>query len=301
MKKIILLAGGSGLIGTRLTTILQEQQYTVRLLTRTPRNTNEFKWNPINGEIDDSALQNVDYVVNLAGAGIADKRWTAARKRAIVESRVQAAQVLADAFVRTAVLPKAYVSASAIGFYGNSGEQLMTESDSPVENTFMVECCRQWEAAADIVASLGVRTVKLRIGVVMAKEGGALAEIVKPLRWGLGAYFGSGHAWWSWIHLDDVCRSMLWAIENPAAAGVYNIVAPKPVRGVELVHAAAKAMKQPAIFLPAPSIALQLMLGEMSAVVLNSNHVSSRKIEQAGFKFLYPGLPDAMAAIFSAE
>ncbi len=152
MKKIILLAGGSGLIGTRLTTILQEQQYTVRLLTRTPRNTNEFKWNPINGEIDDSALQNVDYVVNLAGAGIADKRWTAARKRAIVESRVQAAQVLADAFVRTRGLPKAYVSASAIGFYGNSGEQLMTESDSPVENTFMVECCRQWEAAADIVA-----------------------------------------------------------------------------------------------------------------------------------------------------
>jgi uncharacterized protein len=132
MKKIILLAGGSGLIGTRLTTILQEQQYTVRLLTRTPRNTNEFKWNPIKGEIDDSALQNVDYVVNLAGAGIADKRWTAARKRAIVESRVQAAQVLADAFVRTGTLPKAYVSASAIGFYGNSGEQLMTESDSPV-------------------------------------------------------------------------------------------------------------------------------------------------------------------------
>lgn len=298
MGKIILLAGGSGLIGTRLAEILRAQQYSVRLLTRNPHGLNEFKWNPLKGEIDEAALHNVDYVVNLAGAGIADKRWTASRKREIVESRVQAARVLAEAFQKMPEKPKVYVSASAIGFYGNSGERLMSETDAPVETTFMVECCRQWEAAADMVADIGIRTVKLRFGVVLSKDGGALAEILKPLRFGLGAYFGNGHAWWSWIHLDDTCRSILWAIENPEADGVFNTVTPNPVRGIELVHSAAKAMKQPAIFLPAPAVVMKLALGEMSAVILNSNLVSSKKIEQGGFKFLYPELSVAMNAVF---
>lgn len=300
MGKIILLAGGSGLIGTRLAFLLREQGYLVRLLTRTPGNVDEFKWNPLKGELDESALQNIDYVVNLAGAGIADKRWTPDRKREIIESRVQAAQVLVNAFTRLNIKPKAYISASAIGYYGNSGEQLLTEADAPVDNSFMVGCCQQWESAADTVAALGIRTVKLRIGIVLAKEGGALAEIVKPLRLGLGTYFGNGQAWWSWIHREDLCRMILWAIEKPEISGVFNAVAPNPVRGLDLVHATAQAIKQKAVFLPAPRVVLQLMLGEMAVVVLNSNHVSAGKVERAGFEFLYPDLQGALAAIFQA-
>ena len=301
MSKVILLAGGSGLIGARLAAMLRMRQYNVRLLTRSPRREGDFKWDPMHGELDESALQGVDYVVNLAGAGIADKRWTPNRKREIIESSVQAAKMLVDAFGRSSQNPKAYISASAIGYYGNAGERIMNESDAPVEDGFMVDCCQKWEQAADGIAALGIRTVKLRIGVVLAKEGGALAEIIKPLHFGLGAYFGDGKAWWSWIHRDDVCSMMIWAIENPEIAGVYNAVAPMPVRGKEMLQATAAAMQQPAIFLPVPSIALRVVLGKMSAVVLNSNRISAEKIVQAGFQFQYPDLKGALATVFSKK
>lgn len=297
-EPLVLLAGGTGLIGTRLADLLRERRYQVRLLTRSPRNPGEFKWDPMRGEIDDAALDGVDVIINLAGAGIADKRWTPARKRLIVESRVLAAQVLATAISRSGHQPKTYISASAIGYYGNSGEKEMKESDAPVDDNFLADCCRQWEQAADLVASLNIRTVKFRIGVVLAKEGGALAEILKPLRFGLGAYFGDGQAWWSWIHRDDVCNMMFWAMENPDVRGVFNAVAPKPVRGKDMVRAISRAMRQPAVFLPAPGFALRILLGKMSAVVLNSNRISAQKIEKAGFTFQYPALLLALAAVF---
>jgi uncharacterized protein (TIGR01777 family) len=154
-------------------------------------------------------------------------------------------------------------------------------------------------AAAAGVAALGIRTAVLRIGVVMAKEGGALAEFVKPLRFGLGAYFGDGRAWYSWIHRDDLCRIFLWAMENPSVSGVYNAVAPHPARNSDLVRAAAKAMRQWAVFVPAPSFAMRLVFGEMSAVILNSNLVSADKLLKAGFSFKYPDLEGALADIFS--
>ncbi|GAB4491348.1 MAG: TIGR01777 family oxidoreductase [Saprospiraceae bacterium] len=295
---IILLAGGTGLIGTRLAEILREKGHTVRLLTRSPKGENQFIWNPAAGILDEAALQNVDFVVNLAGAGIADERWTAARKREIIESRVQSARTLRDAFSRLGIRPKAYLSASAIGYYGNSGERRMTEADAPVDNSFMVECCRQWETAADEVAALGIRTVKFRIGVVLAKEGGALAEFVKPLRFGLGVYFADGQAWYSWIHLDDVCRFFIWAAENSSIEGVFNAVAPQPVRNKDLVKAIAKAMRRPAIFAPASAFVMRLALGEMSAVILNSNLVSSEKAIQAEFQFQYPDLATSLNQIF---
>jgi uncharacterized protein (TIGR01777 family) len=298
MSKTVLLAGGSGLIGKRLAQMLREKGYSVRVLTRSPKGDNQFFWNPAKGEIDERALQSIDCVINLAGAGIADKRWTAARKRELIESRVQSARTLRDAFLRTGFRPQAYSSTSAIGCYGNTGEQIMSESDVPVDQSFMVECCQQWEAAADEVAALGIRTVKARIGIVLAKEGGALAEFVKPLRFGLGAYFADGQAWYSWIHLDDVCRFFIYAIENQKVEDVFNLVSPNPVRNKDLVKAIAKTMRQPAIFAPAPAFALQLMLGEMSAVVLNSNNVSSKKLQQAGFQFQYPDLKEALEAIF---
>lgn len=298
MGKTILLAGGTGLIGSRLAEILHEQGYNVRVFSRSPKGEGQFAWNPAAASLDDTALQGVDIVVNLAGAGIADKRWTADRKRELVDSRVQSARTLRDAFIRTGFRPKAYLSASAIGYYGNSGERVMTETDAPVDSNFLVECSQKWEQAADEVAAVGIRTVKFRIGIVLAKEGGALPEIVKPLRFGIGTYFADGQAWWSWVHLDDVCRMFVWAIENQQIEGVFNAVAPNPVRGIELVKATAKAMRQPAVFVPAPAFTLQIALGEMSAVVLNSNHISAEKILRTGFEFRYPELEGALEAIF---
>lgn len=294
----VLLAGGSGLIGSRLAAMLLEKGYSIRILSRSPKGQGQFLWDPAAGTIDNAALQNVDCVINLAGTGIADRRWTKARKRRLIESRVQTARTLRNAFERTGLRPRAFLSSSAIGFYGNSGERRMTEAGPPVDNSFMVKCCRQWEAAADEVAALGIRTVKLRIGIVLTREGGALAEFVKPLRFGVGGYFADGQAWYSWIHLDDVCRLFIWAMENPAVEGVFNAVAPHPVRNKELLKAIARAMHQPAIFVPAPAFAMRLVLGEMAAVVLNSNRIASEKVVQAGFHFQYPDLKGALEQIF---
>lgn len=298
MTPTVLLAGGTGLIGSRLADMLREQDYSVRILSRYPKGDGQFFWNPADGALDTAALQGVDYVINLAGAGIAEKRWTAARKRLLIESRVQSARTLRDAFERAGLLPDAYLSASAIGYYGNSGERWMRETDEPVDNDFMVECCRQWESAADEVAALGIRTAKLRVGIVLAKQGGALAEFVKPVRFGIGGYFADGQAWYSWIHLDDVCRFYIWALENPGIHGVYNVVAPHPARNKDFVKTIAQAMHRPVLLAPAPALVMRLALGEMASAVLNSNRISVEKASHAGFHFLYPDLKNALEHIF---
>jgi len=294
----ILIAGGTGLIGDRLSALLQQKGYTVRLLSRHPKGAGQYAWDPAKGTLDETALEGVDAVINLAGAGIADGRWTAARKQLIIDSRVESARVLRNAFQKRNILPKTYLSASAIGYYGDSGEQWMYEDTPPADDSFMVQCCVAWENAAEAIGALGIRTVIVRIGVVLAKDGGALPEFVKPLRFGLGAYFGNGQAWYSWIHLEDVCRVFIWALENQQIEGIFNAVAPNPARNKDLVKATAKAMRQPAIFAPAPPFALRLMLGEMSAVVLNSNRVSDEKLRAAGFGFSYPVLENALGEVF---
>ncbi|MCA0238341.1 MAG: TIGR01777 family oxidoreductase [Bacteroidetes bacterium] len=294
-----LLAGGTGFIGARLTEMLRQQGHTVRLLSRQPKGPDQFAWDLNAGTMDERALQGVDYLINLTGAGIADKRWTTARKKELIESRTKSAQVLAEAIRKSGRRPKALVSAAAIGYYGNSGEKEMLESDLPVGNGFMVDCCERWEQAADEIAQLSIRTVKLRIGIVLGKEGGALREMLKPFLFGIGAYFGNGQAWYSWIHRDDICRMMIWALEQDEVEGVFNAVAPNPVRNKTLVQAIARARKKPAILMPVPAFALKIALGEMSATILNSNRVSSEKVEQAGFTFLYPGVNEALEAIFT--
>jgi uncharacterized protein (TIGR01777 family) len=297
----ILIAGGSGLIGSQLAELLRQSGHQIRLLSRSPKGDVQFYWDPAKGEIDTKSLQGVDAVINLAGAGIADKRWTADRKKVLVESRVQSAALLFREMERMPNRPKTYLSASAVGIYGNSGEIWMREDSKPTEQSFMVDCCEQWEAAADTMMSLGIRIVKFRIGVVMAKEGGALAEIVKPLRFGLGAYFGNGQAWWPWIHREDVCRAFIWALDNQGVAGVFNLCSPNTARGKALVKSTAKAMRQVALFLPAPAFVLQLIFGEMSAVILNSNRVSSEKLIEAGFEFKWPELDSALVDIFAPK
>ncbi len=299
MSKNILIAGGSGLVGRRLQVILQRKGFQVRILTRSPKGATEFAWDPSRNFIDPQALENIDAVVNLAGAGIADKPWTATRKKELVESRVQSAAVLEQALRNASKPADSYISASAIGIYGNSGERMMAESDAPVDASFMVDCCQKWESAAGRIASLGIRTVLLRIGIVLSPDGGALPEVARPVRFGIGAYFGDGQAWWSWIHLDDLCEMIVWSLENEQASGVYNAVAPAPVRGKALVKAVARAMKRPAIPVPAPAFVLRAVLGEMSAVILNSNLVSADKVTAAGFTFKFPEVQDALNDLYN--
>lgn len=299
MSKNILIAGGSGLVGRRLQAILQQKGYQVRILSRSPKTSEEFAWDPSRNFIDPQALENIDAVVNLAGAGIADKPWTAARKKELIDSRVQSAAVLERALQNTTNPPPAYISASAIGIYGNSGEIMMSETTSPADSSFMVDCCQQWETAASRIASQGIRTVILRIGIVLSPDGGALAEVARPVRFGIGAYFGNGQAWWSWIHLDDLCDMIVWSVENEQASGIYNAVAPHPVRGKALVKAVARAMNRPAIPVPAPAFVLRAVLGEMSAVILNSNLVSADKVISAGFRFRFPEVQEALNDLYS--
>jgi uncharacterized protein len=294
---IILIAGGTGLIGTQLTGMARAAGHEVRILTRRPSAQGHFQWDPAAGTIDDAALDGVQVVINLAGAGIADKRWTEARKRELIESRIQSADTLRAALERTKKRPDVYVAASAIGIYGDSGETLVDETYQTDSQDFMVVCCRRWEEATQQVTALGIRTVTLRIGVVLAAAGGALQEFVRPLRLGVGGYFGDGQAWFSWIHYYDMCKMLLWAAQTPHLSGVYNAVAPHPVRNKPVVQAIGRAMGRWALYLPAPAWVMRLALGEMSAVVLNSNRVSAQRVLDAGFEFEYPDLDDALKNI----
>jgi uncharacterized protein len=283
MSKTVLIAGASGLVGTRLTQLLHDKGYkTIALSRKEDLSKGIYGWNPETGSINDESVKQADFVINLAGSGIADGRWTATRKKSIIDSRVKGAAVLKAAFLRTGKSPECYLSASAIGFYGNSGEREMTESDTPVDKTFKVETSLLWEKAAQEVAELGIRTFILRIGIVLSTEGGALKEIIKPLHFGLGAYFSDGKAWYPWVHIDDVCRMFIWAIENPAINGIYNGVTPNNVRNIDLVKQTAKAMNQWAVFIPAPAFALRLVFGEMADVILDSTKVSAGKLQKAG-------------------
>lgn len=299
MKRIVLLAGGSGMIGQRLSALLQNLGYEIRVLSRSPKGPNQFRWDPAKGEIDTRSLEGVHAVINLAGEGIASGRWTKARKRRIFESRVQSSLTLKNAAASLDSPPEVYISSSAIGYYGNTGEKKMVETDSPVEETFMVKVCREWEEGAYEMEKIGIRTVILRIGIVLAPEGGALKPLALPTSFGLAPYFGDGNAWWSWIHVQDLCRMFLFAIENSNVRGVFNAVGPNPVRNKTLIKAIARARGKWTIPAPAPAFALRLALGEMSATILNSNLVSADKIQKVGFSFDFREIDSALADLYT--
>lgn len=297
--KTVLIAGGTGMIGTPLAGMLRQSGHQVRILSRSSKRPDAYAWDPSIGQLDDAAMDGVDYLINLAGAGIADGRWTASRKQLIRDSRIQASETLATAIIRTGAKPKAYIGASAIGYYGDTGDQWNLETDPPGGEGFMPPVCVDWERSHASVAGLGIRTVVPRIGVVLDKSGGALPEIMRPLRFVVGTYFADGQAWYAWIHILDVCRFMVFALEQEGLSGVYNAVAPNPVRNKALVRAVAEAMGKSVLMAPAPAIALRMMLGEMADVVLNSNRVSAEKALHAGFLCTFPHLEDALADIFS--
>ena len=296
--KNILIAGGTGLIGTKLSQLLRGQGYNVRHLSRTADPNAEFPtfaWQPDKGTYDTKAFQNVDAIINLAGAGIVDKRWTAARKKVIIESRTMSNALIAHFLENEKHTVKAYISASAIGFYADRGAHLMTESDVAGKG-FLAESTVAWENAIEKVRQTSVRTVVLRIGIVLCTEGGALPEMLKPFMVRTGVYFGNGEQFISWIHIDDLVRMFQFAFENEKISGIFNAVAPEPVTNYAFTKAISEAKGGSYLLLPAPAFTLRLAMGEMADTVLGSTNVSSQKIENQEFTFDYT---TALAALKS--
>ncbi len=300
----ILITGGTGLVGAALTPHLLAQGHEVIILTRTPKtstekNTSYAVWDVKAQTIDDNAIAKADYIIHLAGAGVADKRWTEERKKEIVESRTESSKLLIKALKQTPNKVKAVISASAIGWYGDDKnlkpkKKCFTEDDL-ADSQFLGETCRLWEESINSVEQTGIRLVKLRTGIVLSNNGGALTEFKKPLHFGIAAILGSGKQVISWIHIEDLCRMFMYAIENEALRGAYNTVAPTPVRNKELTLTLAQKMRG-RFFIPlhVPAFVLKLMLGEMSVEVLKSATVSCEKIQGAGFTFFYRDIEGAL-------
>jgi hypothetical protein len=298
MQKRVLITGGTGLVGQRLSNILVKLGYQVSFLSREKSqipHIQVYQWNIREGYIEESAIQNTDYIIHLAGAGVADQAWTESRKKEILTSRTHSSELLAKYLKKYTHSVKAFVSASAIGIYGlDTGDTLVSEDSATESQDFLAEVTRQWEKSIDSVAELNIRTVKLRIGIVLSAEGGALAKIAQPIRWGAGAALGSGKQYMSWIHIEDLCQMFVYMLENEQLSGVYNAVGKQPVSNAEFTQAVAKTLHKP-LFLPnVPNFALKLMLGEMANIVTGGNRVSSQKIEATGFKFQYNTLAEAL-------
>ena len=287
----IAITGASGLIGSALVGHLKSEGHTVqRLVRRATVAPDEIQWDPKTGFVDIEALRGVDAVIHLAGVGVGDKRWTKRYKSEILNSRLLGTTAIANAVAE--VKPQVFISASAIGWYGDSGNRAVVESDS-VGNDFLAAVCREWEGAADLARD--VRTVKLRTGLVLDPTGGALGRMLPLFRFGLGGKLGSGKQWWSWITLHDVVRAIIFALEHPIA-GPVNLTTPNPVTNQEFTAALARAMNRPALF-PAPAIALKIALGGFSSEVLGSKKVMPNALSDAGFVWDYPHITNALTAL----
>ncbi|MDX5438592.1 MAG: TIGR01777 family oxidoreductase [Pontibacter sp.] len=299
----ILITGGSGLIGMRLSEMLIDLGYEVAHLSRSPEKVSTyktFKWDIKEGFIDDNAITYADYIINLAGASVASEKWTEERKKEILNSRVDSIQLLHKCLSRAEHHVKAFISASAIGIYGDSGDQLMSE-ESTYADDFLAEVCKAWENAAWQMRDLELRTVIFRVGIVLSIKGGALPQMAKPVKMMAGAPLGSGRQYMSWVHIDDLCRLFIRAIEDKQYEGVYNAVAPHPVTNKEFTKELAEAMKKPLVLPKVPAFAINLMMGEMSEVVLASQRVSANKVLHTGFTFEYNYLEDALESIYEGD
>jgi uncharacterized protein len=292
----ILITGGSGLIGKRLTLLLEKKDYEVAWLSRSSQAQKHFLWDVEKKSIDPQAMEWADAVIHLAGSGVAEKRWTPERKKRILESRTKSTELLYTAIERANEKPNTFISASAIGFYGfNTGTQLIDET-SPAGSDFLAEVVMAWENEVRKMEFLHLRTVLLRTGIVLSSEGGALEEMLKPP---VAAPLGSGDQWMSWIHLDDLTQMYLFALEKTTLQGVYNAVAPNPATNQQLTREAAQAKGKPFLNIGVPGFVLRIILGEMAGMVLGGNRVSCQKIQKAGFQFEYFELSAALKNLFN--
>ena len=294
MPQKILITGGTGLVGSALIPMLKKQGHEIVVLSRTKAKNASYEvfvWDYKKEYIDEGAFKGVDTVIHLAGAGVADSKWTTDRKDEIYNSRTKTSILLFRELEKGGHQVKTFVAASAIGLYGNdTGNSIVTET-SPTGSDFLAHVTDAWETATNKVKALDIRLVQLRVGVVLSKQGGALVELLKPP---VAAPLGKGEQYMSWIHMGDLCRMFIEAVENPTLEGAYNAVAPHPETNRNLTKKAAKAFKKTFLPIPVPSLVIKLMLGEMAAIVLGGNRVSSAKIQRAGFNFRFPKLERAV-------
>lgn len=295
--KTVLVTGASGLIGRQLCEKLMEKGYTVRALTRNISERTPYRqylWHLPQGFIDEKVFRDLDYIVHLAGANISDGRWTPQRREDIIRSREDSAELLFDGLRITKSTIKAFISSSAVGYYGAvTSDHIYTESDAPA-NDFIGEVCQKWEAVADKFQNEGIRTVKLRTGVVLSKKGGALPKLAKPVKFGIGSGLGTGKQYMPWIHIDDIVDMYIQAIENDNMKGVYNAVAPEHITNRKLVKQIGKVLRRPVIFPNVPGFILKWIFGEMSVIILEGSRISAEKIEKTGFQFKYPTVQEAL-------
>ncbi|MDQ3192788.1 MAG: TIGR01777 family oxidoreductase [Bacteroidota bacterium] len=293
----VLITGGTGFIGSHLTNLLQSKGFLVTHLSRSiseKEKVKTFKWDIKSGNIDPQALAGADYIIHLAGAGIADKRWTKERKKTIIESRVKSAEVIYNQAAKTSHKIKAFISASGVNYYGTiTSEKIFKEQDPPGDD-FMAYTCKLWEKAADEFSNLKIRTVKLRTAPVFGPDGGALKTIAIPVKYYLGAPLGSGNQYFPWIHIDDLCKMYLQAIQNKNMEGAYNAAAPDHITNKDLTKTIAKVLKKPLVLPNVPAFAIKLALGELAQAVLNGSRISSEKIIETGFEFNFPDLRGAL-------
>lgn len=297
----VLITGATGLIGGELVKLLLQKGIRVNYLTTNKKklvkedNYQGFYWSPVKGEIDLDAFENVDCIIHLAGASVS-KKWTPAYKQEIIESRVLSTRLLYQSLLKDQFDVKHIVSASAIGIYPDSKTAIYTEDTTQVDNSFLGSVVAKWEDEVSNFTKLGIIVSHIRIGLVLASNGGALVEMVKPIRLGIGAPFGSGQQYQSWIHIKDLVRIFSFVTENQLE-GIYNGVSPYPVTNAELTKAIAQVVNKP-LFLPGiPKIAMKFLLGEMHELLYSSQHVSARKILDKGFQFKYANLEKALQSL----
>ena len=283
----VLITGGSGLVGTRLTEILLERGFTVSHLTRKVEKktiggkpVRTYLWDIKKEVIDEKAFLVADYLVHLAGAGIADENWSDERKNEIIDSRTKSINLIVSTLKTLPHRIISFASASGIGYYGaDTGDEHISEQHTPGSD-FVADCCIQWEAAADEIQALGIRTVKLRTGIVLSEKGGALPKLTQPVRWGVGAALGTGKQWQSWIHLDDLCEMYIKSLTDKQMTGAYNAVAPNPVTNYDLTKISAQVLSRPFWMPNVPEFTLKMVFGEMASIVLGGNYVLNQRIKQ---------------------
>jgi uncharacterized protein len=294
----ILVTGASGLVGSALVPRLTSEGHEVARLVRSqPKpGTTDIEWNPERGVIDTSRLEGSDAVVHLAGENISEGRWTDEKKTRIRESRVKGTRVLAEALTGLAHPPGALISASAIGFYGNRGEEVLNEQSASGDD-FLAEVCREWELATRPAAERGIRVANLRFGVILSTEGGALAKMLTPFKLGVGGKVGDGRQYMSWVTLDDAVGAIYHALLKEDLRGPINVVAPRPVTNLEFTKTLGRVLSRPTV-LPAPAFALRLAFGEMAdALLLSSMRVEPLRLKESGYTFKYPELEGALKSL----
>ena len=298
----VLITGGSGLIGKYLTSALLLQGYNVSHLSR---NTNQFGkvrvyiWDPEKQIIDPVIFEGIDYIIHLAGANIGERRWTKKRKEEIINSRINSARFLHKVITDNRIPLKAFISASAIGYYGSlTSDRIFNENDPPATD-FLGTTCRQWEGGADLFGNSGIRIVKIRTAVVLEKSDSALSKLMEPGKYGFLIQTGNGHQYMPWIHIQDLCNIYIKAIEDFNMSGAYNVASPQHVTHKDFMRILSQVMKRPVLFPPVPAFLLKAILGEMSDVILKGSRVSSEKIKNSGYEFLFPDLETAIKNILN--